>query len=175
MSTVSNNSTKLSTKLKFVKSNLTGAVVSFVSQNPKTGQFRGVRKDEPYPKKICLLDKKLVPDVLLNVLYEATLIPMAEKDGYVVIDIQPVEFKAVITTTYVPKAFYYIEVKFGHKTIKFDPKDGKKDSVKNLESCVRLLETRVDIKDIFQVVKDFRHEANKLIRQYEQDGFIYQW
>ena len=52
--------TRVYTKLKFVKSDVSGATVSFVSQNPKTGQICGVRQDSPYPKKICMVDKAIV-------------------------------------------------------------------------------------------------------------------
>ena len=34
--------TRVYTKLKFVKSDVSGATVSFVSQNPKTGRICGV-------------------------------------------------------------------------------------------------------------------------------------
>ena len=164
---------KVQTKLKFVKSDQTGAIVSFVSQNPKTGRICGVRQDSPYPKKICILDKKLVSEVLLNVLYDVTMIPMSEKNGYVVIEITPVEFKATITTTYVKKAIYRIEVKFGNKTIVFDPLDGKKDSIRTLKGCLSVLEKRVDIKDITQVVADFEESAHKLLNYMKSDGIWY--
>ena len=159
------------TKLKFVKSDKTGAYVSFVSQNPKTGRMCGVRQDSEYPKKICVLDKNLVCDVLLNVLYDATLVPMAEKNGYVVIEVTPVQFKATIETTYVPKAIYAVEVKFGNKVVRFDPMNGKKDSVRTINGCKELLEKRVDIKDVNQVVEDFMCAATELVRRFKSDGF----
>lgn len=166
---------KIYTKLKFIKSDQTGATISFVSQNPKTGEIRGVRQDSPYPKKICLLDKTLVPETLMNTLYDATLIPMANKDGYVVIEVNPVQFKATIETTYVPKAIYQIAVKFGNKTIHFDPKDGRKSSVKRLDECRKILETRVDVKNLIDVLDDFDEAVDNLLKKYEQDGFIYKY
>ena len=164
---------KVQTKLKFVKSEKTGAIVSFVSQNPKTGRICGVRQDSQYPKKICILDKKLVSEVLLNVLYDVTMIPMTEKNGYVVIAMAPVEFKATISTIYVKKAIYRVEVKFGNKTIVFDPMDGKKDTIRTLKGCLSVLEKRVDIKDITQVVADFQESANKLLNYMRADGILY--
>lgn len=164
---------KVQTKLKFVKSEKTGAIVSFVSQNPKTGRICGVRQDSQYPKKICILDKKLVSEVLLNVLYDVTMIPMTEKNGYMVIEMTPVEFKATISTTYVKKAIYRVEVKFGNKTIVFDPLDGKKDTIRTLKGCLSVLEKRVDIKDITQVVADFQESANKLLNYMRADGILY--
>lgn len=166
---------KIYTKLKFTKSEQTGATISFVSQNPKTGEIRGVRQDSPYPKKICLLDKTLVPETLLNTLYDATLIPMAAKDGYVVIEVNPVQFKATIETTYVPKAIYQVAVKFGNKTVQFNPKDGRKSSVRRLDECRKILETRVDVKNLFDVLDDFDEAVDNLLKKYEQDGFIYRY
>lgn len=160
------------TKLKFIKSDQTGAIISFVSQNPRTGEIRGVRQDSPYPKKICILDKKLVCDVLLNTLYDATLIPMNSKDGYVVIEVVPVQFNARIEVTYIPKVTYLVEVKFGNKVIRFDPMDGRKCSVRNIDECRRVLETRVDIKNIAQVLSDFDEVSYDMLKRCENDGYI---
>lgn len=162
--------TKIRTKLKFIKSDKTDAYISFVSQNPKTGRYCGVRQDSPYPKKVCVLDKKLMCEILTNVLYDVVLIPMSEKNGYVVIEATPCEFKATVETTYVPKIAYKVEVKFGNKNIVFDPFDGKKESVRNLASCRSVLEKRVDIKNITQVVEDFEHAANQILNKMFSDG-----
>lgn len=59
MDRIDNNSTaseqsksiRVYTKLKFIRSEISGAPVSFVSQNPKTGRICGVRQDSEYPKK----------------------------------------------------------------------------------------------------------------------------
>jgi hypothetical protein len=101
------------------------------------------------------------------------MIPMTEKNGYVVIEMTPVEFKATISTTYVKKAIYRVEVKFGNKTIVFDPLDGKKDTIRTLKGCLSVLEKRVDIKDITQVVADFQESANKLLNYMRADGILY--
>lgn len=161
------------TKLKFTKSDKTGAYVGFISQNPKTKRICGVRQDSEFPKKICIVDKKLAPEILLNVLYDVTLIPMKEKDGYIAIAATPVEFKATIETNYIKKVIYQVIVKFGNKTIIFDPKDGKQESRRYLSKCREILEKRVDIKNITQVVDDFVEQATKLLRRYESDGFYY--
>lgn len=161
---------KISTKLKFVKSDKTDAYIGFVSQNPKTGRYCGVRQDSPYPKKVCVLDKKLTCEILTNVLYDVELIPMHERNGYVVISATPCEFKATIETSYIPKIQYRIDVKFGNKCITFDPMDGTKDSVKKLSACRAVLEKRVDIKDLVQVVDDFDAAANSLLNRMFADG-----
>lgn len=159
------------TKLKFIKSEETGAVISFVSQNLKTGRICGVRQNSDYPKKICVVDKVLANYILLNVLYDCTLIPMSESNGYVVIAAEPCQFKARIETSYVPKAIYVIEVKFGNKTIRFDPMDGRKESIRSLQACKEILEKRVDIQNICQVVEDFEKSAKTLLQLMENDMY----
>lgn len=96
---------------------------------------------------------------------------MAEKNGYIVIDVTPVQFKATIETTYVPKAIYVVEVKFGNKVIRFDPMDGRKETIRTIDGCKGMLERRVDIKDITQVVDDFVEAATDIMRKFKNDGF----
>lgn len=172
--TIQQSPTRIRTKLKFIKSEQTGAYIAFVSQNPKTGRICGVKQDSEYPKKICVLDKKLACDVLANTLYDATLIPMAEKNGYIVVEITPVQFKATIEIVYVPKAIYVVEVKFGNKTIRFDPLGGRKDTIRSMKKCRSVLEKRTDIQDIIQVVDDFTAAANDIKNRFIKDGFLYE-
>jgi hypothetical protein len=159
------------TKLKFVRSEISGAPVSFVSQNPKTGRICGVRQDSSYPKKICIVDKLLSPQIIVNALYDCTLIPMSDKNGYVVIAAEPVQFKAVISSAYIKNNIYVVEVKFGNKIIRFDPFNGKKESVKDIAACKSVLEKRIDIEDITQVVKDFERAAGNIVHLMERDKY----
>lgn len=159
------------TKLKFVRSEVSGAPVSFVSRNPKTGRICGVRQESEYPKKICIVDKLLANQIIMNVLYDCMLIPMSDKNGYVVIAAEPVQFKANVSTTYIKNTVYMVEVKFGNKTIRFDPFNGKKESVKDLAACRAVLEKRVDVRDVMQVVEDFERAANNMVRLMENDRY----
>jgi hypothetical protein len=168
--TASEQPKKIYTKLKFVKSEQTGAYISFVSQNPKTGRISGVRGDSVYPKKICIIDQKLAGLIIPDILYDSTLIPMKEKDGYIVIEITPVAFEATVETTYVPKSIYKVEVKFGNKTVLFDPVDGKQKSVSTISGVKGILEKRMDVRDLQQVVDDFLEQAYILMKYYENDG-----
>lgn len=161
---------KIYTKIKFIKSGQTGAYIGFVSQNPKTKRIVGVRQDSEYPKKICIIDKKLSSLIVPNILYDVTLIPMKEKDGYIAIEANPVAFRATIETSYVPKAIYKIEVKFGNKTILFDPVDGKKDSVRTVAGVREVLEKRMDIENLQGVLDDFLEAADLLMKYYNSDG-----
>lgn len=162
--------TKIRTKLKFIKSEETGAYIGFVSQNPKSKAYCGVRKDSPYPKKVCVLDQKMEWQILTNVLYDVTLVPMHYKNGFVVVEATPCEFRAKIEVTYRPKIEYKVEVKFGNKCIVFNPFDGDKDSIRNINKCRSVLEKRVDIKNLMQVVEDFDKAANSIINRMYSDG-----
>ncbi len=162
---------RIYTKLKFVKSDRTDAMISYVSQNTKDGRINGVRQDSPYPKKICVVDKALATEILPNVLYDCTLIPMTERNGYVVIAANPVQFKAVIETQYIKNNIYVVEVKFGNKTLRFDPFNGRKPSVCNLAEFKKVLERRVDVKDIMQVVADFDKAAAHILHLLQYDRY----
>lgn len=159
------------TKLKFEKSKETGAYVGFVSQDPTTKRIIGVRQNDPKPKRICIVDKAISSEIVPNILYSATLIPMSAKNGFIAIEVSPFSFKASVESNYVPKAVYQVEVRFGNKVIIFDPLDGKKPSVNTIAGCREVLEKRMDIKDISTVVEDFLEHANGVMEKFKQDGF----
>lgn len=167
------------TKLKFIKSERNGALISFVSQNPVNDVICGVRQDSPYPKKIVIIDKNLSSSIIINVLYDCILLPMtATKNvntgedhipGYIAVSATPVQFKATVTTKYIKGSKYQVDVSFGNKTIRFDPFKGQKESVKSLPACLAVLEKRCDVKDIMEVVSNFTCAANELYEQMKQD------
>jgi len=49
--------------------------------------------------------------------------------------------------------------------------DGRKDTIRTIEGCKSVLEKRVDIKDVTQVVEDFVDAATDIIRKFRNDGF----
>ncbi len=170
---------KISTKLKFIKSDKNGALISFVSQNTATGVVCGVRQDSPYPKKIVIIDCKLAQNLLVNVLYDCVLIPMTpvinkrtgEKHipGYIAIEANPVQFHATVSTNYIRGVKYNVEVSFGNKTIRFDPFRGQKESVKSFPACRAVLEKRCDVKNLMQVIEDFDAAAISLEELMRED------
>lgn len=159
------------TRLKFKKSEQSGMLIGFVSQNPKTGRIKGVREDSEFPKQVCIVDQAIALEIIIGALYKAAIVPMYKKKGYIVIEATPYQFKADIATCYVPKACYVVEVKFGNKTIVFDPKDGHKASQRTIAGVKALLEKRIDVQNITQVVEDFVDAATDLMKRYERDGF----
>lgn len=165
----SSNTLVVRTKMKFIKSASTGFTVGFVSRNPKTGMWRGVRQDSTFPKKVCVLDKKLIPYTLLNKLYDVAMIPMRNGDGYVVVEAVPVVFSVKVNSTHVPKLIYRVEAKFGEKTIIFDPMEGHRASVRNMWGAVEALSKRTDVKDLPQAVEEFTNAAKDMLELYETE------
>lgn len=161
------------TRVKFTKSEKTGLPIGFVSQNPVNKRIKGVREDCKFPKSVVIVDAKLAPEIMLDVLYKVAIVPMRNKHGYITIEAEPHQFKATIDMCYVKKAVYVVEVKFGNQVIRFDPKDGKKDSMRTLSGCRALLEKRLDIANIVEVVEEFTAAATDIISKLRRDGFYY--
>lgn len=106
-----------------------------------------------------------------NVLYNVILTEMKNKKGYVVKSASPVLFEAEIDQCIIPKAVYKVSVKFGNKTIFFDPLDGKSDSSRTLQGALKALEVREDIANKELVITDFKEKGLETIRQMEADGY----
>lgn len=159
------------TKLKFKKSEQSGRLVGFISQNPKSGRIKGVREDSEFPKQVCVVDATIAPEIIVGALYNVAIVPMYNKKGFIVIEAVPCQFKAEIEVNYVRNAIYIVNVKFGNKTITFDPKDGRKESTRSLSAVKALLEKRIDIRNITQVVEDFVDAAHDILKKFEHDGF----
>lgn len=91
--------------------------------------------------------------------------------GYVVIAADPTQFKAQVLTKYDKNRTYQVEARFGNKVILFDPYSGKKPSVRNLHECLAVLEKRMDVVNLLQVVEDFKNAANEILTLMENDRF----
>lgn len=157
------------TKVKFEYSKEKNTCIAFVTK--QNGFLFGVRSTDERLKKICIPAPKLAGTILPNVLYNVTLVPTKNEKGFIVTDASVIQFPAKIETEYVPKAIYRVLVKFGNKTISFDPHDGIRP-VKYSYACVRnILEERCDIKNIQDVLQEFDAAAKALLTRYKSDGF----
>ena len=102
------------TKLKFSKSNVTNALVSFITIDQNSGYIRGVKEDSQYPKLICIPDKKLLPYIESGVLYDVEMVRAeGNRSGYIVVKAEPHQFPARISTSIVRNAIYKI-IKVSH-------------------------------------------------------------
>ena len=153
-------------RLRFMKSTKTGYVVGFVSENPKTGVWHGVGEDKPVPKKICVLDRSLAPYVILNKLYDADLVPMQKKDGFVAKNIELVQYQAKVITSHIPGMLYHVEAVFGGKRIVFDPAESRDRSVCDPQRAIEKLRIRTDVLNLEQALEEFGDEANRRNQLY---------
>lgn len=162
---------RIKTKLKFAKSNVSDALVGFVSINNKNGRMKGVRENADVPKMICLTSNDVAPSIEQGVLYDVEMIPMNNaSSGFIVVKAEPHKFNARISSSIVKNAVYVVEVKFGNKTIVFNPLDGKKDSIRTIDGVLEVLSARKDIRNIEQVLEDFKCAAEHMMEAYENDG-----
>lgn len=162
----------IKTKLKFTRSERSGAWVGFVAINPVNGYMRGVKEDEKTLKMVCVVSREIEDTIEEGILYDVEMIPMCnKKSGYIVIKAKPHLFAAHMESTVIKHAVYQLTVKFGNKTITYDPKDGKQHSVRTIEGVVEVLRARKDVLCLNQVIEDFIKSANLLYSVYQNDGY----
>ena len=159
-------------RIKFTKSAETGEIIGFVSRNSKTKQLRGVPESSPYGKKICVLSEDLKGGIEPNVLYDVELKTMHLGNGYVVVSARRTLFEARFETIIVPKAIYQLKIIFGHKTIFFDPKDGKTVSSRTIKGVLKVIDGREDILDKEAIKERFYQEAKQVLYCMQKDGYI---
>ena len=159
-------------RVKFTQSPRTGEIIGFVSRNSKTKLLRGVPETSPYGKKICVLSADLKGTVEPNVLYDVELVPMHRVNGYVVVAAKRTLFEAKFETEMVPGITYRLKITFGHKTIYFDPVDGRSPSSTTADGVVRVIAEREDILDKEEVIERFRKEAGMLMALITYDGLV---
>jgi hypothetical protein len=159
------------TQIKFTKSEETGEIIGFVSRHSKTKKLKGVREDSGYGKQVCVLSLELKGKIIPNLLYNVELKTMHNRNGYVVVSAEPVLFKALVEMVVIPNITYQVQIKFGNKTVYFDPLFGRTQSSKTIEGVLKVLNGRKDVEDLDSVVKDFEKKANLLIKKMNTDGF----
>lgn len=148
---------KMIINIKFTKNKQSGFLAGYVTK--QNGSWKGCRADDPRNKKIVLPGQEVKSGLMENVLYRTKVIPMKEKDGFVAIKVEPVQFDARIETVFIGKK-YRIEVRFGNKTLVYDPFCKKNQQRSDMAKFRKTLESRPDIKDLQQVVDDFLDMAN---------------
>lgn len=157
-------------RVKFTRSPETGELIGFVSQQ-SSGKLRGVMEDSPCKKRICVLSEDLKGTIIPKQLYDVTLRAMHNGNGYVVISAEPKTFPATIETTVEHGVTYRVTVKFGHKTIFYDPWRGRSNRSKTKEGVLGELNNRHDISDLDNVISDFIDQADELLRIMKEDGY----
>ena len=139
------------TKIKFkrsTKDNVT--LVGYVTKNDK-GVYMGCREDAPVKKKVVIPDSILANSIVENALYDCGLKSMKNGNGFIAVEIELCLFPAVVDTVVTSNRFK-VTVKFGNKSIIYDPQYGQDDSRKTVEGALKALKERNDIRDKDQVI-----------------------
>ncbi len=158
---------RIKTLLKFQKSEKDKvSLVSYVRKD-KSGSWKGCRETDGNKKKVVLADKQIASTMLENVLYSVTLIPMKECMGFIAISAEPVKFAANINTI-IDDNVYMVEVKFGNKTLVYDPTSNLENR-RTISGIVNTILHRIDIKQPGQVSEDFREAAEIALAYYKSD------
>lgn len=148
---------KIPVNLKFyISEEMPGKLVSYVTK--RNSSWIGVRRDDELPKKVVVVGTQ-VQHIMEGVLYHSTLIPMREKEGFVAINIKPVQFEPKLEVLYHKSGDFYIKITFGNKQMVYDPKNKNLLSSDINEFKNRLLK-RVDIKNLNGLMDDFDKAVN---------------
>lgn len=159
-------------QVKFTKNPKNGEIIGFVSRLPHSNKLMGVREDSEFRKRICVLSNELKGSIVPNALYEVELRPMHNgKNGYVVTAATRIFFEAEVQQIIKPHKEYKIIVRFGLKSIYFDPLGGKSESSRTLHGVLKVLNTRQDIANADGVISDFLDRAQELLQRMKEDGY----
>ena len=138
--------------LKFQKRKENGQLYGFVTQ--KRGNWMGCYENYEGGKRIVIVAKELTPTTLENTLYQAKIIPMNNgKPGFIAVNLKIIKFKATVETI-LKKEGFAVLVKFGNRTIKYDP-ESKWKNERCHSDIANLLRHRVDIEDPERTAMDF--------------------
>ena len=159
-------STRIKTNIKFQKglNGGTDKVYGFVTKT-STKSWRGCRENEP-KKKIVLVDAAVSRDIVPNVLYSCSLIPMRSDSGFIAKSASIVKFKATIVTS-CTNSRYAVSVRFGNRNIVYDPASKEKNK-KDISSIADMLRHSLDLENANTVAEDFINSACLIKHLYEQ-------
>lgn len=158
-------SQRIKTNIKFYKGlgGVESRIYGLVTKN--NGSWRGCRETDDCKKKIVFVDPSISKDIIPNVLYSCSLMPMKKEEGFIAKSAQIVKFKAMIETK-MSRRDYHVSVKFGNKEIIYNP-GSKEKRFKNIKEIADGIRKRVDIMDAGQVAEDFLNSACIVKRMFE--------
>lgn len=160
---------KLNVKLRFDQSPETGNICAYVRTAQETGLLHGCNPSVK-GKKIVLVDKCIVRDIIPHVMYYCEIVPMREKKGYIAVSAEAVQYNATIEVSCVKHAVYTVAVKWGGKTVTYDPFDGTTPRNRSIGAIIEMLEKRVDIYEPNRIIREFTDAATKIDKFMELDG-----
>lgn len=128
-----------------------GKIFGFVTKS--NGHWKGCRDTDDCKKKIVFVDPSISKNIIDNMPYNVSLIPMRSGTGFIAMAASPVQFEAKIITK-VKKNTFMVFVKFGMKTITYDPSSNQA-KYNNINNIAENLRHRIDLLDAAGVAEDF--------------------
>lgn len=158
---------RIKTNIKFNKGLNDNASRLYGFVTKINGSWRGCRETDDYKKKIVFVDWAIVNDIIPNVLYRCSLIPMNREGGFIAMSASMVRFKANVNTVS-KRGNLFIRVKFGNKEIIYDPAsmDRRKRDISGIANRLR---SRNDLLNPNQVAEDFIDSACIIRNLYNQN------
>lgn len=156
---------KIKTNIKFRKGldGMAERIYGFVTK--VNGSWRGCREEDD-KKKIVFVDEAIVKDIVPDVLYSCSLVPMRNDKGFIAKTATVKKFEAIIRTS-CRKNSFIVSVKFGNKQYIYDPASKNKQKC-NIKKIADLLRSRIDLIDAHNVAEEFINQACMVKRMYEQ-------
>lgn len=155
----------IKTIIKFYKGldNVEDRLYGFVTKSE--GSWRGCRESEP-KKKIVFVDRSASDNIVPGLLYKCSLKPMRSKHGFIVIAATPIQFPATLITVS-RKGVFMVKIKFGNKTIIYDP-SSKERRRRDIQKIADNLRNRLDLENPRETAEDFVSSACIIKRLYKQ-------
>lgn len=129
--------------------------------------WRGCRENDECKKMIVIPDVEIEKELVPNVLYSCSLIPMTKGKGFVAISATMVQFKARIDTHVNPKTdTFKVTVSWGNKRLVYDPSHPK-EVFSTPGLIAEMIKKRLDMKKPLETAEDFINAAVVVKRMYE--------
>lgn len=156
---------RIKTNIKFYKGleNVADRLYGFVTKT--NGSWKGCRETES-KKKIVFVDPSIAKDIIPNMLYSCTLMPMRSETGFIAKSATILRFLATIKTI-CRKNVFVVRITFGNKEIIYDP-SSKEKRKNDIQVIAQLLRGRNDLENAIATAEDFIDNAFMVRRLYEQ-------
>lgn len=156
---------RIKTNIKFYKGleNVADRLYGFVTKT--NGSWKGCRETES-KKKIVFVDPSIAQDIIPNMLYSCTLMPMRSETDFIAKSANIIRFPATIKTI-CRKNVFVVRITFGNKEIIYDP-SSKEKRKNDIQVIAQLLRGRNDLENAIATAEDFIDNAFMIRRLYEQ-------
>lgn len=155
----------IKTNIKFYKGldNVEDRLYGFVTKS--NGSWKGCRESEP-KKKIVFVGSSVTDNIIPNALYQCSLVPMVNKDGFIATSATLIKFQGTIITT-CKKGIFVVKIKFGNKMLIYDPAS-KERRRRDIQGIANNLRNRHDLENSQDIAEEFISSACIIKRLYEQ-------